>query len=64
MESLWPQLLRYAISWAGLWMAKNGYATASDVELIAGALLTIAPPAWRIATTRYVRWRASRSAKA
>lgn len=57
-EALWPQLVRYAISGAGVALASRGYGTAADYEFIAGAVLAVAPPAWRVATTVYYRVRA------
>jgi len=57
-QALWPQLLRYAITAAGVWLASRGYANAADVELIGGGLLALAPPAYRVVTTMLARLRA------
>ncbi|MEW6121662.1 MAG: hypothetical protein AB1698_03555 [Pseudomonadota bacterium] len=55
LEALWPQLARYAVSIAGAALASRGWVDAADWQVIAGAFLTLAPPAWRTITTLLAR---------
>jgi hypothetical protein len=55
LEALWPQLARYAVSIAGAFLASRGWVEAADWQVIAGAILTLAPPAWRTITTLLAR---------
>ncbi len=69
LESLWPQLTRYAISAAGTALAARGIGEVSDWQTLAsavhdnwqaivGAGMAIAPVVWRIATTLVARRKA------
>ncbi len=66
LESLWPQLARYAISAAGTAFAARGIGDVSDWQTLAAAVhdnwqaiggvgVAIAPVVWRIATTLLAR---------
>lgn len=55
LESLWPQMLRYAITIGGSVLVGRGLVTAADLEIIAGAALALAPPLYRTASTWLAR---------
>lgn len=56
-EPLWPQILRYAISIVGTYLAARGVASEADMEVIAGAAVAAAPVVYRVAATLAARWR-------
>lgn len=58
LEPLAPQLVRYGVTIAGSLMTGAGLATETDVQTIAGALMAILPPLYRIITTILARRRA------
>ncbi len=55
LESLWPQLARYAIAIGGSILVGRGLVTAADWEVIAGGALALAPPIWRTVSTWLAR---------
>jgi hypothetical protein len=57
MESLWPQLLRYALGYAGTALAGYGLVSDGEWQTISGLIIAAAPIVWRVATTLYARYR-------
>ncbi|WP_029002715.1 hypothetical protein [Azorhizobium doebereinerae] len=55
LETLWPQLVRYAIAMAGTALAARGLGEAADWQALSGAVIAVAPVVWRIAATLLAR---------
>ncbi|MEP9376220.1 hypothetical protein ABLE91_05880 [Aquabacter sp. CN5-332] len=55
LESLWPQLVRYGITMLGTALAAHGVGDEATWQAVAGGVIAIAPPIWRIGTTWWER---------
>jgi hypothetical protein len=49
-EALAPQLLRYGVTILGSLLTGAGLASEADMQIIAGALMALLPPLYRIVT--------------
>jgi len=55
LESLWPQLARYAVTIVGSFLVGRGVVAESEWPIIAGGILALAPPLYRTISTWVAR---------
>ncbi|MEW6258147.1 MAG: hypothetical protein AB1592_19515 [Pseudomonadota bacterium] len=58
LEPLWPQLVRYGVSMLGTALAAHGIGDDATWQAVAGGIIALAPPVYRIVTTWLARRRA------
>ena len=55
LESLWPQLARYAIAALGSVIVGRGWVDANEWQILGGAVIAVVPVVWRVVTTLLAR---------